>query len=294
VADAPGTVLVSGAAGGLGRRLIGPLRERGWKVRALVHRRAVTGADESRPGDLADRASLAEAAQGAAAVVHLAALTHARRERDYRRANVEGTANLLGAAREAGVGRFLHVSTRAISPEGGGYSRSKLRAEELVRDSGLEWVIVRLPEVYGVGGAEGIDEMIERARRGAAIRLVGDGSDELCPVHVDDAIAALAAALESPAAAERIYTLAGECFSARQVAELCVRSFDSDSRIVGVPAGAVAAASLLARALPLGLYPDQLDRLRASKPAPSPEAGPDLGFEPRPLSEGLASLRRAA
>ncbi|MEK6277753.1 MAG: NAD-dependent epimerase/dehydratase family protein [Actinomycetota bacterium] len=290
MADDRGTVLVSGAAGGLGRRLIPLLRERGWRVRTLVHHREVPEADESRPGDLGDGASLAQAAQGAAAVVHLAALTHARRVRDYQRVNVEGTANLLAAVREASAGRFLFVSTRAVSPDGGGYSRSKARAEELVKETGGDFVIVRLPEVYGAGGAEGVDEIVARARRGAAIRLVGSGSDQLCPVHVDDALEALAAALDSPAAAGRTYTLAGQCFSAREVAEICVRSFGSDSRIVGVPVPAVAAASLLARVLPVGLYPDQLDRLRAEKPPLSPEAGPDLGFAPRPLAEGLAAL----
>jgi hypothetical protein len=44
---------------------------------------------------------------------------------------------------------------------------------------------------------------------------------------------------------------------------------------------------LAARFLPLPFYPDQLARLRAPKPPPSPEAAADLGFAPRPLREGL-------
>lgn len=52
------TVLVTGAAGGLGRALIPVLRARDWRVRALVHRRPVETADEQVPGNLADPGGL--------------------------------------------------------------------------------------------------------------------------------------------------------------------------------------------------------------------------------------------
>jgi nucleoside-diphosphate-sugar epimerase len=283
------TVLVTGAAGSLGRRLLRRLAGDGWRTRALVHHRAVPDADETLAGDLADAASLARAVAGADAVVHLAAVTHARRPEAYRAVNAAGTARLLRAAEAAGVRRFLHISTRAISDAGGAYSASKLEAEELVAASAVEHVIVRLPEVYGAGGTEGIDDMVDRARRNAPIVVVGRGDDELRPVHVDDAIAALAAALGSGARPGAVYTLAGERHTARDVADICRAAFRSRSRIVGLPVAAVAAGSLAARVLPLPLYPDQLARLRAPKPEPSPEAAADLGFAPRSLADGLAA-----
>jgi hypothetical protein len=49
---------------------------------------------------------------------------------------------------------------------------------------------------------------------------------------------------------------------------------------------------LVARVAPLPLYPDQLARLRAPRPAPSPEAAAELGFAPRPLEAGLRGLER--
>jgi hypothetical protein len=58
-----------------------------------------------------------------------------------------------------------------------------------------------------------------------------------------------------------------------------------------VPVIAVRAVGLLARVLPLPIYPDQLARLRAEdKPQPSSEAEQELGFRTRPLAEGLAAL----
>jgi nucleoside-diphosphate-sugar epimerase len=148
-------------------------------------------------------------------------------------------------------------------------------------------VVVRLPEVYGAGSAEGVDAIIDAARGGRAIPLVGRGADEVCPVHVDDVTAALAAALDAPAG--RTYTLAGECMTTRAFADACVAAFGG-GRIVRVPVAAVRALSLAARFAPLPLYPDQLARLRARRPAPSPEAAADLGFAPRPLEAGLRAL----
>ena len=313
-------VLLTGGAGALGQRLLPQLQQVGWTVRCLVHRRAVAGADEVVAGDLADAVALERAVAGADAVLHLAAITHARSSRGYDEVNVAGTARLVEAARHCRVERFVHVSTRAIAPSGGAYSRSKRRAEDLVRDSRLDHVIVRLPEIYGTsasspgrsaaggsntGGSglsrsrtggprtgrhEGVDVIIDRARRGAPIALIGDGSQQLRPLLVDDAILPLVAASGLDARAGRTYTLAGECVTVRSFTELCIAHFGSRSRIVSVPGSVIAGLSLAARIVPLPIYPDQLARLRSEKPPPSPEAAAELGFRPRSLADGLRTL----
>ena len=72
--------------------------------------------------------------------------------------------------------------------------------------SGLQHVVIRLPEVYGLGGREGVDAIIDSARRDAPILIPGGGPHELSPLHADDVSAALAAALELPAR-ERVHPL---------------------------------------------------------------------------------------
>jgi 2-alkyl-3-oxoalkanoate reductase len=283
------TLLVTGASGDVGRAVLGRLAEH-WTVRALVHRRPVPAAHQQCVGSLDDAAALLAAADGADAVLHLAAVTHARSSRAYDEVNLHGTRRLLEACQRQGVARFVHVSTRALSPDGGHYSVSKLRAEAAVRDSGVPSVIVRLPEVYGGGGREGVDRVIEQARVGAPILLVGRGDDIVCPITVDDAISALVAALDAPAAIGRTYTLAGRCMPVREFAHECREAFGKGSRIVGVPITAVRLLVAAGRVLPLPVYPDQLARLRAAKPAPSPEAADDLGFAPQSLRDGLAAL----
>jgi NADH dehydrogenase len=284
-------ILVTGASSAIGKRVVARLRSQGRPVRCLIRRRPVENADESVQGDLGDGSTLDAAVQGAEVVLHLAAVTHARRSRDYVETNVRGTQRLLDAAARHDVRRFVHVSTRAVSETGGAYSRSKLMAERAVTEAPVEHTIVRLSEMYGGAGAEGIDDIVARARRGAAIPVVGEGAERVCPMHVDDAVAALVGAVAAPAAAGRTYTLGGECMSIREFAEACARAFSTASRLRPVPVPAVAALGVLGRVLPLPIYPDQLARLRAEdKPQPAPEAEQELGFRTRPLAEGLAAL----
>jgi nucleoside-diphosphate-sugar epimerase len=279
--------LVTGGSGTIGRRLVVALRDSGWSVRALVHRREVPEADESTAGSLLDAPALTDAARDCTAVVHLAGVTHARRADVYRRLNVEGTRNVVAAAEAAGARRLLFVSSRAATGTGGAYGVSKLRAEAAVRSARVPWTIVRLAEVYGAEGAEGVDRVIALARDGRRIPLMAGGQDEVCPVHVDDAVEACVRALGASAAVSRTYTLAGDCMTLRAFAEDCRAAFGSRSAITPVPRWLVRAASEAARILPLPLYPDQLARLAAPKPTASPEASTDLGFVPRPLATGL-------
>jgi NADH dehydrogenase len=219
--------------------------------------------------------------------MHLAAATHTRRAREYERVNLSGTRNLLAAAEREGVRRFVFVSTRAATSQGGAYGRSKLLAEDAVRQARLEQVVVRLPELLTGRVQEGVDRIVDAARRGAPVAVVGAGDDEVCPILLEDAIQPLLSALEREGVEGKTYTLAGECLTVCEFARLCINSFDSSSRIVRVPRTAVAALSPLAAVLPLPFYPDQLARLRTAKPPPSPEAWEDLGFRPRPVDEAL-------
>jgi len=241
-------------------------------------------------GSLEEPGSLTRAVDGVDAILHAAALTHARQPRRYDRVNRIGTINLLEAARRQSSARFVFVSTRAISPEGGSYSRSKYAAELAIEQAGLPYAIVRLPEVYGAGSTEGVDRIIDLARKGRRIPLVGAKSERICPVHVDDIVPVLLRALQAENCLGRSYTLAGDCLTLGEFARACLRAFDSKSRIIDVPLAAARVLAAAGRFLPLPIYPDQVARLTAPKPAVTPEATGDLGFSPRSLQAGLEVL----
>ena len=77
-------ILVTGASGAIGSRVVEQLRGQGRPVRCLVRRRPVANADELVRGNLGDGSTLDAAVQGAEVVLHLAAVTHARRSKKPR------------------------------------------------------------------------------------------------------------------------------------------------------------------------------------------------------------------
>jgi nucleoside-diphosphate-sugar epimerase len=161
------SLLLTGATGLVGSRLLPRLVEDGFECRALVRGDVALppGATGVR-GDLADPATLRAAVEGVNAVVHLAALFRTDDQDAIWRANLDGTRNLVAAVQEhAPRARFVMSSTGNVydadaarpaletdmcSPTAA-YPASKVAAEQLLRDSDLTWAVLRLPFVYGEG-----------------------------------------------------------------------------------------------------------------------------------------------
>jgi UDP-glucose 4-epimerase len=187
------TVALTGATGFVGRVTLDRLLEAGWQVRALIRRD-----QPKKPGvtwvhgalDLPQ--SLSELCDGATAVLHIAGVVNAPNAAGFEAGNVTGTAHMLAAAKDAGIKRFLHVSSLAAKhPELSMYGASKARAEKLVGTSMLDWTIVRPPGVYGPGDTEMFD-MFRLADKGWAL-LPPRG--RVSVIHVDDLARLLVALL---------------------------------------------------------------------------------------------------
>ena len=175
---------VTGGTGFVGQRLIDLAIERGHQVQALTRR-----PQDSRDGvdwiegSLEDRDVLERLVTGSDAVIHVAGVINARDAAGFEAGNVTGTLSMLAAATAAGTRRFVHVSSLAArEPKLSQYGASKARSEELVNRSGLDWVIVRPPAVYGPGDKETL-ELFRMAKAGL-ILLPPRG--RLSLIHVDD------------------------------------------------------------------------------------------------------------
>lgn len=107
---APRTVLLTGAAGGLGTLMRGLLPAYGYDLR-LLDARAIPGEPDAITADLGDRGALREAVRGVDAVLHLAGISLESTFDKILRANIEGTYNLYEAAREEGVARVVFASS---------------------------------------------------------------------------------------------------------------------------------------------------------------------------------------
>ena len=322
-------VLVTGASGMLGRETALALARRGDAVRVLQRGTSGLGtaADgalhpvEEVRGSITDPAAVARALQGVEAVVHLAAkVSVTGPHEEYVRTNVEGTRTLLGAAREAGVGRFVMVSSPSVAHGGsalvgvgttpadpraahGSYARTKAEAEllALAADApGFAVVAVRPHIVLGPGDTQLVQRIADRARAGR-LPLLDDGAALIDTTYVDNAVDALLAALDR---AERVH---GEAFvvtngEPRTVSEVFARI----CRAAGVPAptrrvpSAVAkvAGSVVERLWTAGPFTDEppmtrflAEQLSTAHWFDQRRTREALDWEPRvPLDEGFRRL----
>lgn len=188
-------VLVTGANGFVGRHLCKFLESRG-----LTLRRAIRAGDRAGPGSGGDTVSVGDigsmtewrdALEGVDTVVHLAARVHILDDRSsdplaaFREVNTLGTARLARQAADAGVRRFVFVSSikagigatgqepvhesDAARPDDA-YGQSKLEAEQelfqVSATSSLEPVVIRPPLVYGPGVGANFLHMLGIVKRG--------------------------------------------------------------------------------------------------------------------------------
>lgn len=188
-----GVVAVTGATGFVGRVTLDRLLEAGWHVRALARREQPKHAGVTWVyGSLEDMNCLEQLCAGAGVVLHIAGVVNAPDAAGFETGNVTGTANMLAATQDAGIRRFVHVSSlSAREPQLSVYGASKSNGEKLVSSSMLEWTIVRPPGVYGPGDTEMFD-MFRMAAKGLVV-LPPKGRVSL--IHVDDLARLLVALL---------------------------------------------------------------------------------------------------
>jgi nucleoside-diphosphate-sugar epimerase len=211
-------VLVTGASGFVGRATCEELGRRGHEVVALVRRPgSEPPGTQAQIGDLTDAASLQEGVSSRRpdAVIHLAAEIASQRDaRKVWEVNAEGTRRLLEACQVDGAPRFVLASTVVTGDAHGEllepdkplpvetpYGESKQEAEKLVRESGLDGVIVRPSHVYGPGGWYA-EEFVKRLRQPGRFAVIGPGDNWWDVVRVEDVATALVDAVErAPAGA---------------------------------------------------------------------------------------------
>ena len=122
-------------------------------------------------------------------VIHLAAVTGKARRQEYFAVNTDGTAKLVKKCKELGVTHFLHTSTIAVkyaNVKYYHYAQSKQLAEEIVRDSGLAYTIIR-PTIVLAKDAPIWQSLREMASK-SVIMIPGKGLVKIQPIYVDDLI----------------------------------------------------------------------------------------------------------
>jgi nucleoside-diphosphate-sugar epimerase len=185
---------ITGGTGFVGSHLIELALAEGHQVNALTRRAQEPGAGMTWiEGALDSPERLAALCEGCDAVIHVAGVINGDAHA-FHQSNVVGTENMIAAATEAGITRFIHISSlSAREPELSAYGRSKCESEEPVIASGSEWTIVRPPAIYGPRDREMLD-LFRFARRGV-LPLPPGG--RISVIHVGDLCRLLLACLDN-------------------------------------------------------------------------------------------------
>ncbi len=294
-------ILVTGATGFAGRRLLHGLRQDGEAVKILLK---PSKRDPALPRglsvevaltSLADARGVRAAMVGIDTVIHLAGAEHAGAEVDLLRTDVEGTRNVAEAAAEVGVRRLIAVSHIGAN-RSSAYPvfRAKALAEEAIQASGVPHTVFRSGLLFGRG-----DHFTQSIALAAAVSplvffLPGDGQVLLHPLWIEDLVTLIRWTLAEPEAGSQIHEIGGPEYLSANFLAREVLSAASISRIVGHmrPPYLRGLWAVLGRILPAWPLRDfWIDYLAANRAAELSTLPSRFGLQPARLEAHLDHLR---
>ena len=285
------TVLVTGAAGYVGREVVAALAASGRPVRALVHRShgdAQEGVEHVH-GDVADAESVRSAAEGCDAIVHLVAILNGS-DAEFEAVNTGGARNAVAAARANGIRRLVHMCALGVSKEHAPLTRywgSKYAGKLAVTESGLDWTVMEPSFVFGKNA--GALKTFESLIRPPLAPVIGNGRYRHQPVWLGDVATAFVRALERPETIGRTYGLGGpEAFEFDDLLDELARvTGRSPRRKLHVPAGLMKVQAAVLQYLPpqLKVTRDQIVMLLAGTECDLGPMRSELGIEPASIAE---------
>ncbi len=260
--------LVTGATGFVGTALCAKLAASGVEVVPAV--RSKSGLlHEVVIGNLDASTDWQPALTGCDAVIHLAARVHVMNDAaqnplaQYRSTNTEATLNLARQAAQAGVKRFVFISTIKVNGEGrdapyretdvpapeDAYAITKWEAEQglqrIAAETGLEVVILRPPLVYGPGVKANFLRLLRTVARGWPLPL-GAIRNRRSLLYLGNFVDAIRVCVEHPAAAGQTFLLDdGEPVSTPELIRALARAMGRPPRLLAVPVGVLELAGAL-------------------------------------------------
>jgi uncharacterized protein YbjT (DUF2867 family) len=209
-------IAIIGGTGFVGRHLARRLILAGHEV--VLISRGVDNRDASirdLPGvtfaavGTSDPAALATAFEGCVTVAHLGGINREIGEQTYANVHLQGTANVVEAAKQAGVSKILFLSFLRARPDcGSPYHESKFAAEELVRNSGLDYTIFKAGVIYG-SGDHMLDHITHALHTFPIFLLVGFKKQPVRPMAVEDLIDVMMASILDGALSRKTVPITG-------------------------------------------------------------------------------------
>ena len=265
-------LLITGASGFLGSRIVSMAHEAGWTVRALNRTRRLEIKEvETYVGDIGDVAMLRKASEGVAAIVHAAGLAHVfgARSKDsapFYEVNEAGTGNVVEAALDAGVSHIVLVSSVSVygsypgiecdetipcRPQGH-YAISKRRGElkaieRMAKGEGA-LSILRFATIYGEGDRGNVAKLIRALDRGRFV-WPGSGLNQKSLIYKEDAARACLCALERPTPGTQVFNVSSAHASMREIVTAICQALGRPIPRLEIPLPFLKASGAIARAI---------------------------------------------
>lgn len=296
------TVLVIGASGFVGRRMIKALLTKGYAIRCLARNPAkladlAAAGCEIVQGDIADLSSVQRAVASVDAVyitIHTLSPQQSSARPRFMEIEKHGVQNVITACRSSGARRVIYLTSLGISPnEKSEWLRERWNSEQLLLTSGLDATVIQPGYIVGVGG-RGFDMVVSNARRRIAVSLGGD-SPKMRTIAVDDLVYYLAGVLEDPRTYRQCYDVGNdEVLSINQLIDITAETLGNRRPTkIQIPLALLGTfAPLIERMgkLPGGAMKGMLDSLRVDM---NGNPMPIRNILPQPLLTFRQALKRA-
>ncbi|MFN3531779.1 MAG: complex I NDUFA9 subunit family protein [Candidatus Brocadia sp.] len=209
-------VFLTGSTGFVGKQILQDLLENKHQVRCLVRRGSEQKIAQFKDvdiayGDITDASSLDGKLKGCDAVINLVGII---REFPFKgitfeKLHYEGTANLVSAARAQGIRRFIQMSALGARPDGKTqYQQTKFRAEEYVRNSGLDYTIFRPSIIFGPGD-KFVNLFVKMLKTLQFVPVIGNGRYKMQPVAVENVSMGFVKSIEQKDAVGKTFDVGG-------------------------------------------------------------------------------------
>lgn len=292
-------ILVTGAAGFAGSRIIARLVEQGAQPRALVRSMAQARARlpqsgvEVMVGDTTRPETLAAAVAGVETIIHCAFITAERKQGpgvNYYATNVTGTRNLINAAQAAGVKRIVELGGLGTqAAESGSYMETRFLADTAIKSSGMAWSILGPSIQFGAGSAffKGLADLIRSAP--LITPVIGSGNLRFQPIWVEDVTTCILKMAQEPEAYDgRVIEVGGpEIYTYNEILDLLMHAMGVFRLKVPSPRMVVSrVAQVMEQVLPKPPITRAAIELFAFENTTTLDAVPfNFGFAPRSLRD---------
>jgi NADH dehydrogenase len=292
-------ILVSGGTGLVGSAIVRELLARGEQVAVLGRdadkiQRKFGDEVQPREGDVREPDTLPTAMQGIDVVVNAvqfpgSPIENRRKGWTFEETDLKGTRHQVDAAKAGGVRRFVYMSGAGASRDAEKHwFRYKWEAEEYLKRSGLEWVIVRPTWIFGPDDVS-LNRFLGFANKLPFVPMFGDGKQDMQPVFIDDVGRVAADAALKPEAANTLFELGGpEVMSMNDVVKTALEVKGKKRSLLHQPAFIGKTIGALTSILPSPpLSADAIDFITESATADNTKLEEVLHPRLTPLREGL-------